>query len=1094
MRECPVPPFGRRLTPPTDPHPPPSSLAQASDETAADAAPPADAPEDPVTTSMTISYALPDGTEHASSAPCPVTRERAGAVPLEWSGPDAGHALTIDETSLRALASDPRVAVTFTREGDFPVDPDTGERAADRGPDVVSVVAVELASLILGTSSVAVARFDADPNADANPMPPALAGFQTAVFAVRSRPLDADASSDATPPPPFIPAGLAASLEPFAVTIEVAERLPDAPATWRQMDESCEPVAAHFRWAGFPASSAPSTSGSRAWSDPVPGTYPPARTRTCRFGRSTMLFGADIPDGGGLRKWLASTPLEVRVHDRTAPPEPIVMPGPAPKKPEEGEEGAEGKGTADEGEGTADEGEGTAATADDGDGDAEPPPAEIPHADAYATATFDLRDLAAGASPPRRLELESPLRPGASRPLARDHDWRTRPGRYVDVDATLRVTVETAVTPRVTEEEVRPYVRVSLSFPYADASLFREISAAVRETNAAALGIEGTPDEVTFALARRELTPAEIVDPALGVLTGYHVADGASRHIAVEGTPDAMTRVVAIARRVAGRAASKSSSSSSSSSDRNLDHRSNFHALVNTELTYASRLWGALGADLWPVKLSRRLATLAADASSRAGDGVSADVRDAVDRLRALATIRWARHAEEWRLFPRATHLTALDRRFGAELTNEDLTGEIESARRAARTAAEKEAAAEAEREALRAAAAAAAEAEALRVAARRRRFKPDLCMSNPGYLADLATRRRVRVRRDVTRERVDALRALERTVGEEKRRAWATWNVTRCSRADALAIAAKEKEEVEDETAREREHGRARDAAGDGSSSSSRRRFRASPSRPSRDFPGSDVHPAPFAWPVAPTAAEQRAHPKRPHDYRLAQLEEPWEEEHAYPRFEKGFFAASRAGGPGLRGPGPGRRRRGEKPGGEKSRPPFKVEASASSGVFGRPEYFTTVHLYGDDLIAERRAAAAAERAEWRSKIVVDDPRGARAGLPIRKEPSQADRHRSILHGPARKLGVTGKYVRGAESPPPVSMYLDEPPSTALGSTNLEELFTTSLRADMSDAARFTAGPGRDFAKSGLSTKSLVHTGRRGEVGKVAKPAAARG
>ena len=100
-RDCPVP--LRSTTDASDrPSPPPSSLAQASDETAADAAPPADAPEDPVTTSMTISYALPDGTEHASSAPCPVTRERAGAVPLEWSGPDAGHAPTIDETLLRA--------------------------------------------------------------------------------------------------------------------------------------------------------------------------------------------------------------------------------------------------------------------------------------------------------------------------------------------------------------------------------------------------------------------------------------------------------------------------------------------------------------------------------------------------------------------------------------------------------------------------------------------------------------------------------------------------------------------------------------------------------------------------------------------------------------------------------------------------------------------------------------------------------------------------------------------------------------------------------------------------------------------------------
>ena len=154
--------------------------------------------EDPVTTSMTISYALPDGTEHASSAPCPVARERAGPSPLEWSGPDAGHTLTIDETSLRALASDPRVAVTFVREGDFPVD--RHERAAPTpGPDVVSVVHVELASLILGTSTDAVARFDADANADAAPMPPALAGFRTAVVAVITRVVSATPTS--TPPP-----------------------------------------------------------------------------------------------------------------------------------------------------------------------------------------------------------------------------------------------------------------------------------------------------------------------------------------------------------------------------------------------------------------------------------------------------------------------------------------------------------------------------------------------------------------------------------------------------------------------------------------------------------------------------------------------------------------------------------------------------------------------------------------------------------------------------------------------------------------------------------------------------------------------------
>ena len=40
------------------------------------------------------------------------------------------------------------------------------------------------------------------------------------------------------------------------------------------------------------------------------------------------------------------------------------------------------------------------------------------------------------------------------------------------------------------------------------------------------------------------------MDPGVGFLTGYHVTDGASRFIAVEGTRDAAARIVDVARRV----------------------------------------------------------------------------------------------------------------------------------------------------------------------------------------------------------------------------------------------------------------------------------------------------------------------------------------------------------------------------------------------------------------------------------------------------------------------------------------------------------------------------------------------------------------
>ena len=71
------------------------------------------------------------------------------------------------------------------------------------------------------------------------------------------------------------------------------------------------------------------------------------------------------------------------------------------------------------------------------------------------------------------------------------------------------------------------------------------------------------------------------MDPGVGVLTGYHVADGASRFIAVEGTRDAAARIVDVASLV--RDAAEPVTLRVGRSPR---------ALVNTDLTYASRLWG----------------------------------------------------------------------------------------------------------------------------------------------------------------------------------------------------------------------------------------------------------------------------------------------------------------------------------------------------------------------------------------------------------------------------------------------------------------------------------------------------------------------
>jgi hypothetical protein len=143
-------------------------------------------------------------------------------------------------------------------------------------------------------------------------------------------------------------------------------------------------------------------------------------------------------------------------------------------------------------------------------------------------------------------------------------------------------------------------------------------------------------------------------------------------------------------------------------------------------------------------------------------------------------------------------------------------------------------------------------------------------------------------------------------------------------------------------------------------------------------------------------------------------------------------------------------------------------------------------VHLYGDDLIAEKAAHAEAEKAAWRAKVVVDDARMA-LELPIRKRSSALDKTRSMLADEPRKLGVTERFTRGMPtgSGGVISMFLDEPPIETRG-LSLDETFNRSLRADTTERrAAFTAGPGRDFKRVGVGSRSLVHTNRVAEVGK---------
>lgn len=933
---------------------------------------------DPVTSSMTISYTLPDGTEFTAPEPCVVARG-SGPVPVAWKSPE--HAMNVDESLLRALAECPRLAVKFTRDGH--VDAETGEK----GEDHVHVVELELAHVVLGSSRDVVATVAV---AAESPAPAAFEGFTTATLVLRVGGDDA-----------FTPAGLAKKLTPFALTLGAAARLPDAPATADTVDAACDPVTAHFRWATLRAVSQTASSTS-PWGPPA--GYPPMRWRTCEFGKAELMFGADMRGGLDLYRACATLPLEVHVHDRSVQEEPEEIPGVGAT---EGEEGGGGAGVAGVGAAAAGAGGKDGAGEDgDGDGDEGEKEPEVPPADVYGVAKFDLRGMCRDLTL-TRLALESHLTPATTIPSGGDLDWKSRPGRYMDAGSTVSLSIETTAPLAPPDDVPRPYIRAIFTTAYANHRLFREILQIVRETNAAALGLEGSPKHVLTTLATYRFTPEQIVDPSLKILTGYHLIDGDMRQLAVEGTADVMERVVGVGRRAVGKEGNR--------------------VLMNTELTYVSRVYATLGADLWPIKLSAPLTAIVADAKTQSGTRVRPECREAIRRLHALNEHAWLRQAEDLRLFPSDQMLVFVDKKFGAELTVTDLTGKKPRQRGMHRVSSS------ADSSMLSTDITGEESNDVARHGdfggrggdnADRVKLKADLDDQNPEYLEQLAQRRRLRLRRDVASEEYAYIQELEETVGAEKRAAWQAWNVTRITREQAAEVAAREAEAAELEAARAAEEA-AEEAAGRG---------------------GKPLHTSAFMYPVVRTPAELALHPLRPSDSRIEELATPWVENELHPDPLK----------------------RPADPAAGTDRPSF-VTQSKVPVVFERdPEYFTSVHLEGD---AAAREAAAAEAAEWRSKVVVDDLRVATL-LPQREKPGQIDRYRSLLHTSPKKLGVTGKCVKGSEAPRPVSMYLDEPPET--GAMTFRD----------TDTMAFTAGPDVDFKRFVHTGKSIVHTGRGGALG----------
>ena len=75
--------------------------------------------------------------------------------------------------------------------------------------------------------------------------------------------------------------------------------------------------------------------------------------------------------------------------------------------------------------------------------------------------------------------------------------------------------------------------------------------------------------------------------------------------------------------------------------------------------------------------------------------------------------------------------------------------------------------------------------------------------------------------------------------------------------------------------------------------------------------------------------------------------------------------------------------------------------------------------------------------------------------------------------------MGLTGKRVKGAEHPPPVSMFTHEDPEVTNPHSKLNALTLREI-----DKTKFTAGSGVDFRRHNLVAAGGVHTGTLDLVG----------
>ena len=744
----------------------------------------------------------------------------------------------------------------------------------------------------------------------------------------------AEAEEDAPPPPPrvktqLLPEGLRLSLNPIIVHIGSCLTLPDQPATMKQLDEDCEPVWLTYH---FPCADAEVKHEGQASKWDVSGDDFPS-TRDVHFDSTDIYLSGDMPVEE-LFESFKSKKLEVQIHDRTALPEESQLPQDEDDDEGDGGEGGEsGEGGEGDGEATQEDADVAAFLAAGDDGAV------------YGLAKLDVKELCRKGQ--RKLEVEANICPATTIRGGGDLEWKTRPGRYMEANSLLNVSVRACVPLEETVVHC-PYVRTVFVMDYKDNEMLHTIRNVVRSTNAHALQLHGTEAHILQTLVTYKFDEEQEKDPGLDILTGFELIDTEKRLIVVEGLKErAMREITEVAESFVGTQASR-------------------RILNNNRLAYRNRLYASLGADLKPIKLRNPLSSIVSDASTYATGKVRDQCKAGLNRLAKLSEVLWLRQVDRMQLLPTNVMLNYIDKKFGGELTKDDIQGFSESKNQRSGLSLDRgtghsqgsmEESGNLESGPV---------VHGSPTRAKKQSLKPQVDPLNKVYLQEVETRKAIRDQRDFHAEYLMELETMKE-YSENIKAEWHTWNPQR------EVLKRIERGELDNLTNGEYE-------------------FEIVKGKTKVDKGSKLADSDAFVWPVPKEPRQYIEHPKRPNAARIEELQQPWIEN----EYNQGPVGREE----------------------EQFAVPFKTIMPAPALFEPTPP---SVHLVGDGLIRELKEAKQREIDLWDSKVVVDNIH-FHATFKNRKKVSQTDRHEITLKDKPVKTGFKIAHVEPIRK----SMFLD--------------------------------------------------------------------